>query len=195
MNARWLMIISLLAAAPMGCILQPPTGPSGSATTDIDGDGFFEPDIPDDVVPAGDGELRIALVNELTEDDLAALIGSDIIGIAAGFLDIEVQFDITLSYDSGDEVIDPERRELGAFTISLQFPCPNSLTVTASITVNAPFGLGTLLDETLPAIRLSLSDVASSTTYSCGQVVSVISGTDDAGQIDIGFTVEDFVAP
>lgn len=194
MKTRWLMIMSLLAVAPIGCIPQPPTGPAN--TIDTDGDGFFEPVISEDVVAAGDGELRIQLINELTEDELGALIGSDILSIAAGFLTIEVQFDITLSYDSGDEAIAPERRELGEFTISLQFPCPNSITVTTSVKATAPFGLGTVLDETLPPIELALGDNGGTTTYSCGQVVSVISGTDeDTGQINIDFTVEDFVAP
>ena len=193
MKFRLLMILLLFAAGPTGCIIPPANQQTN--TTDEDDDGFFEPDISEDVVPAADGELRVSLINELTPDQLGELIGLEggLVDLAAGL--VEVQFDITLSYDSGDEAVDPERRELDAFTIQLQFPCPNAITVTASVQASLPF-VGTVFDEQLPPIVLELGEDGGETSYQCGQVIRVTSSSNpDTGEPDIDFVVEDFVAP
>ncbi|MEE9294081.1 MAG: hypothetical protein V3W34_03830 [Phycisphaerae bacterium] len=195
MNFRWLMIVSLLAAAPLGC-MRPPPSDEAELLPDTDNDGFFEPELPDDIISASDKDIRIELINNIAEEDLTALIGNDILALAAGFLTIEVEFDITLSYESGDENPAPVRRELGRFTISLQFPCPDSITVTASVQAIAPFGLGTVLDEALPSFVLTRSDDGGPTSYVCGQLVSFVSSTDEGtGEPTADFTIEDFIAP
>ncbi len=188
MNFRWLMIVSLLAVAPVGC-LRPPPLDQAEPLPDTDNDGFGELETPEGVEASRN--LGIELVNRVTKDELTSIIPSDALTLVAGLLNVTVQFDITLSYDTGDEVTRTETRELDIFQIRFEAACPDSITATTKVEASAPI-VGTIFEQEFPPIVLTRDDEGGQGSFVCDKVVSFVSSTDEAGQPTASFTIRDF---
>ncbi len=190
---RWTKLCVLLAAMmPIGCMMQPADTGTTDTLEDADGNGF-----PEIEAPAGvDTSTTIAIdvVNELTQDSLVSLLAGADTGLEGlvGLVQIDLEFEMILRYENGEEAVVNEKRELGPFTIRFEAPCPIEIETVVSVTASAPF-VGTILDETLPAVILTQeASPGSLGVFECDKIVTLTSLLSDAGQPDIEFSVDDF---
>lgn len=132
MKARLLLIAILLSLTQFGC----PQTPAG--LPDLDNDGFGDLPVPEGVDDSR--ILQIDIVSELTKQQLAssASLPPEFVGLI-NTVQINIRFDVTLSYENGEEVQHTESETLEPFEIRLEAACPQDILVKVAVSITAPF--------------------------------------------------------
>lgn len=135
MKARLLLIAILLSLTQFGC----PQTPGG--LPDLDNDGFGDLPVPEGIDASR--VIQIDIESELTKQQLIDSLGSSS-GLPPQFaglistIQINIRFDITLSYENGEEVEHTESETLRPFRIRLEAACPQNILVTVTVSITAP---------------------------------------------------------
>jgi hypothetical protein len=135
MKVRLLLIAILLSLTQFGC----PQIPGG--LPDLDNDGFDDLPVPEGVDDSRG--IQIDIVNELTKQQFTDSLASSadfppqFVGLI-NTIQINIRFDITLSYENGEEVEHTESETLRPFGIQLEAACPQDILVKVTVSITAP---------------------------------------------------------
>jgi hypothetical protein len=135
MKARLLLIAILLSLTQFGC----PQTPGG--LSDLDNDGFGDLPVPEGVDASR--SIQIDVVSTLTKQQLTDYLSSSA-GLPPQFaglisvVQINIRFDITLTYENGEKVEHTESEALEPFGIQLEAACPQDILVKVTVSITAP---------------------------------------------------------
>ena len=193
MRSRILCAMGLLGIllVASGCPMQGTPGGSDnplddtSTLPDPGGDGFG--DIPVEGVDV-EGIIRVGITNELTTEEIAALIAGEGIEIPDYFLSkLRLRMEVDLEYDGGITESLETDWGLEPFEIKFEVPCPNVASLRLTLLANIPFvGEQTLLE----VLDLVYTRDAEMNGLECDTRIVLTIRMDEAGNVQTEDTVE-----
>ena len=183
--ASSLTVVLTLVVLAGGCQDQSGCAGLSNLSSDSNNNGF--PDLlPPDGVPFSEEQnLRISIVNTLTENDLEpfaaqAGVSSSLINLA----DFQVDFRFNMEYENGSTQTVCETEPLHAFRFDFEIACPTRADLDLVVIASAKV-VGT--EITRVPMTLSLDTV----DYECGQRIEFITTLDEAGELIQEINVSD----
>ncbi|MCH7701682.1 MAG: hypothetical protein IID37_08345 [Planctomycetes bacterium] len=177
------VVLPLLVMAG-GCQKQSGCAGLSNLDTDSNNNGFFDLLPPDGVPFTEEQNLRITIMNTLTEDDLEPFAAQA--GVSPSLVrlaDFLVDFRFNIEYEDGSTQTICETEPLRAFEFNFEIACPTRADLHIDVIALAPV-VGT--EITRVPLELSLDTV----DYECGQSVEFITTTDEDGELAQSIIVE-----
>ncbi len=178
-------VVLTLVVMAGGC--QKPSGCAGLSNLETDSNNNGFPDLlpPDGVEFTEERNLRISIINTLTENDLEpfaaeAGVSPSLVSLA----DFLVEFRFNIEYEDGSTQTICETEPLRAFEFFFEIACPAGADLDLKLIAFAPV-VGTEITRVPLALSLDTVD------YECGQSVEFITTIDEDGELTQSINVTD----
>jgi hypothetical protein len=166
----------------VGC-MQPPPASDATNLDDAQSDGFLDVMPPESVAFEPDTNVRIALVSEVDDSDIARV--AELQGVPQEYIDllslvdIVASADLTLTFDNGATDVYSDSVVVGPFERKLEFACPQRVDVQARADAYLPLG------EVQPLVQGLTTTLHQGADFNCGETLHFVVSVDDAGVLHV----------